>query len=122
MVWTMPAWAQDASTKPEPETGHQWLAKCGSVVKSESPQGSQNFDAGLCLGWVEGLLDMTAIYHGLGALERTPEGFCLPNTATLGQAARVIAKYLEGHSSALHFSARMLAYMALRDAFPCSRR
>jgi hypothetical protein len=76
----------------------------------------------VCVGWVEGLVDLNEIYRGLGALEQTREGFCTPPTATVADAARAVARYLRDHPDALHFSARILAYMALRQAFPCERR
>jgi hypothetical protein len=68
------------------------------------------------------LIDINEIYRGLGALEKTAEGFCMPDTATVPQAAQAIARYFDEHAPALSFSARILAYMALRHAFPCPGR
>jgi len=71
---------------------------------------------------VEGLIDINEIYRGLGALDRTDEGFCTPPDATVDEAARAVVQYFETHQASLHFSARILAYMALRQAFPCASR
>ena len=105
-----------------PETGGAWLARCGAVAREGAPPARAGNDAGACLGWIEGLLDINEIYRGLGALEKTSEGFCTPDKATVAQAAAAVARYFDEHPSVLHFSARMLAYMALRHAFPCPGR
>jgi hypothetical protein len=120
------AGAQAASPTRQLETGREWLARCGSLEQASGSDPRAD-DGGQtppqdCLGWVEGLLDINEIYRGLGALEKTGEGFCTPLTATATDAARAVARYFRDHPDALHFSARILAYMALRQAFPCERR
>lgn len=121
LSWNAAAWAQGASAAAQPESGREWLAKCGAFARGDVPSQADGFDAGLCRGWIEGLLDMNTIYRSLGALERTAEGFCVPGTTTLEEVAKAIARYVEERRASLHFSARILAYMALRQAFPCSR-
>lgn len=121
MSWSTTAWAQAAPANAQPESGSRWLAKCAAPAHAEPPADNQGVEKEVCLGWVTGLLDLNEIYRGLGALERTSEGFCVPADATLEQAARAVVQYLKDHPSDLHVSARMLAYMALRQAFPCPR-
>lgn len=104
-----------------PETGRDWLGRCGAVAR-DAASSSHAPDERACVAWIEGLIDINEIYRGLGALEKTSEGFCTPPAATVAGAARAVARYFEAHPDALHFSARMLAYMALRDAFPCTPR
>ena len=118
MVWSGPLAAQDAGLRGRPETGAEWLARCG-MLAVEAPDRADRQSTASCLAWVEGLIDINEIYRGLGALERSEEGFCMPPDATVGEAARQIARYFDDHRSALHFSARILAYMALRHGFPC---
>jgi len=116
-ICAAPAAAQAEAQARELETGRAWLARCGMVVEASTAPERRASDA--CLAWVEGLIDVNEIYRGLGALEKTSEGFCTPPTATVVEAAHAIARYLHDRPDALHFSARILAYMALRRAFPC---
>jgi hypothetical protein len=112
-------WAQDDPGVVPPETGREWLARCGTVVAVQAASSRQPLSDNPCLAWIQGLIDMHAIYQGLGALERTPEGFCLPSSATLRDVTDSIVHYLRERPPVLQVSARMLAYMALRRAFPC---
>lgn len=115
-----PAAAQaHAPSRQVVETGREWLARCGALVKADAAASLQSRADNACVGWIEGLIDINEIYRGLGALEKTSEGFCTPPTATVEDAARAVARYFQVHPDALHFSARILAYMALRQAFPC---
>jgi len=117
-LWAAPAAAQAHASSRAPETGREWLGRCGAPVKEHAAAPARSDEA--CLAWIEGLIDINEIYRGLGALEKTSEGFCTPPIATVEEAARAVARYFETHPDALHFSARMLAYMALRQAFPCT--
>jgi len=100
-------WPQAPATAPALETAGEWGTRCGA-------EGER------CRAWVEGLVDMNEIYRGLGALEKTSEGFCMPREATVEQAARIVAVYIADHPAASHFSARIVAYMALRAAYRCA--
>jgi hypothetical protein len=116
------AGAQAGLARRQPETGREWLARCGALLTGDAPVTGQRFQGAACVAWVEGLVDINEIYRGLGALEKTTEGFCTPSSATIEQAASAVARYLEEHPAVLHFSARILAYVALREAFPCTGR
>ena len=63
-------WPQASAPEPALETAGEWAARCGV-------QGDR------CRAWVEGLVDMNEIYRGLGALEKTSEGFVMPRDATV---------------------------------------
>ncbi|MBI3049879.1 MAG: hypothetical protein HYY76_16370 [Acidobacteria bacterium] len=119
MLWAaLAAGGQGDSIVRRPETGREWLGRCGAAVRIDLARPTEDADIA-CLAWVEGLIDINEIYRGLGALEKTSEGFCTPASATVEEAARAVVQYFEAHPDALHFSARILAYMALRQAFPC---
>ena len=48
--------------------------------------------------------------------------FCQPDGTTTGQAARIVVKYLRDHPEELHKHDSVLAFTALKAAFPCANR
>lgn len=120
LLCAAPAVAQTHASSRQPETGREWLARCGAIVTDDATAATPSSKGGACVGWIEGLIDINEIYRGLGALEKTSEGFCTPPAATVEDAARAVVQYFQARPDVLHFSARMLAYMALRQAFPCT--
>lgn len=46
--------------------------------------------------------------------------YCLPERATCGQYKDVILRYIDPHPEARRTSARLLAQLALVEAFPCA--
>ena len=67
-----------------------------------------------------GILAMHKSYRELGATIPDGNGFCEPKCITYGQALRVINKYLEDRLAELHLRWHVLAYVALKTAFPCA--
>lgn len=65
--------------------------------------------AGYCRGVVVGV-DSVATLGGQ---------VCKPEGVTSDQEVRVVAKYLEDHPESLNQTGSILAFQALRDAFPC---
>ena len=68
-------------------------------------------DAGFCMGIVEGLMWSLP---GWGVV-------CLPKGVTTEQGLKVLVKYMDDHSEALHLEAVELADKAFVKAWPCSR-
>jgi Rap1a immunity proteins len=58
--------------------------------------------------------------RGLYALKVTPP-FCVPPTATIGQMVRVVVKYIDQRPERLHEQFTVLAYEALKAAWPCKQ-
>ncbi len=120
IVLSLPAWCIG-----DDRNGNNLLSECGAVLTSvddaQSFDASQSktFDVGFCLGLMQGMLHMNQFY------EYQLKGaalFCQPDGTTTGQAARIVVKYLRDHPEELHIRDRLLAYMALRTAFPCANR
>lgn len=86
LLCAAPAAAQAASSSRQPETGREWLARCGALVTDDATASAPSSKGGACVGWIEGLIDINEIYRGLGALEKTSEGFCTPPAATVEDA------------------------------------
>ena len=68
---------------------------------------------------MQGMLHMNRVYvyHLKGAAL-----FCPPDGTTNGQAVRIVVKYLRDHPEELHKHDSVLAFTALKAAFPCANR
>jgi len=103
------------------EDGNRLLMQCASAVayldSGENGVLTNPFDAGVCLGTMNGLLGLHQIYtQALGKQTL----FCLPDGGlTVGQAVRIVVKHLREHPEKLDLRATTLAAGALRLAFPC---
>jgi hypothetical protein len=87
------------------QTGFQLLSQCESA------------DYSVCLGYIEGIVDITSAARQKGALSRSP---CIPMGAPAGQLRLVVIQHLRREAKSLHFEASLLVYDALMAAFPCS--
>jgi hypothetical protein len=67
-----------------------------------------------CLGFVGGIVDAETV-NGVAQRKR----FCVPDAATGGQLAKVIAKYGDYHPEKLYMPGVWFTFAALESAFPC---
>lgn len=67
--------------------------------------GEGSFGAGLCLGYIVGILDSRDL--------------CLPDDADLGQIRRIVKLYLKIHPEQRRYTAESLVRRALRESYPC---
>lgn len=70
----------------------------------------------VCAAYLGGLVDVTKTY---GAWDMTNPDFCIPNGASLGQLARVVAKGLNAEPEKLHHGAASRIANIFYKAFPC---
>jgi hypothetical protein len=95
---------------PSTSDGNQLLPRCQSAIDALGHDSwkshQESFDTGYCSGLVEGI--SYASTHS-----------CLPDGATVGQAVRVVVKYLNDHPEDLNLDERELVDVALGLAFPC---
>lgn len=104
-------------------TGTALLAECNEVLTfaqgaAESQLQSNNqIGASYCMGMVNGMMALNAIYQARG------EGsalFCPPGTPVTNiQGARLVVDYLETHPDQLEWDAGSLMYFAFVRAYPC---
>lgn len=87
------------SSVPPPPDGNELALSCKTGV--------EGFDAGYCLGVVEGVIASMRV--------------CKPDHSviTLGEAADAIEKYLDAHPNKLHDRDVVVTKKALAQAFPC---
>ena len=69
---------------------------------------------GTCVGKIIAL-DDTA---GTGLLPQHMR-FCYPSGVNIGQMVQVVVRYLETHPARLHENFTLVAWVAMRDAWPC---
>jgi hypothetical protein len=88
------------------QTGYGLLREC------------EKADNSLCLGYVEGVIDLNVAARGKGVPLIGP---CIPYGAAAGQMALLVKEYLRAHAKDLHYEASLLVTDALSAAFPCRR-
>jgi hypothetical protein len=92
------------------ESGNDLLQLCSSVGESK----------GLCMGFMEGVMDTVASYPAL----QTSLGICFPaiGAITRQQLLDIGRRELLVHPEERHYSAASEVIVALKTAFPCARR
>jgi len=97
--------------------GNTLLESCTAAIqKMDGKNNVSGVRVGYCYGYVQGLIDMNASYKGSGQVPL----FCLPQTISNGEGARIIFQYLQNHPERLNEYAGIVAVDAYREAFPCS--
>lgn len=107
--------------------GNYLLAKCPSAVKSfdhEKLDVAEGVNAAYCIGYVSGVLDMDALWLGFdkkAANKNLSMHICSPGGegVAIGQAVRVVVKWLKDNPEKLHWRGETVVVLALRQAFPC---
>jgi hypothetical protein len=94
--------------------GNQFLIQCQTLVRAMDSQGPADFDTGHCMGVVQAVTDMLALYQ-----DQLPKKFCVPSTVTYGQGARIVAKYLQENPKFLNNQDTVLVLAAYANAYGC---
>jgi hypothetical protein len=102
------------------------MLNCGAAF-AEADQSSANYVMRGCRDFIS---------SGLSSAQRSPisqgfcvgavmgiafasQGLCIPSNVTSGQEVRVVVKYIDDRPARLHESFMLLAFEALRAAWPC---
>lgn len=95
--------------------GNELLTACqASVQTMGNPDSVPDYYIGYCQGLVRGMLDVTS-----GESNQPLLRSCVPEGVTVGQATRIVTRYLQQHPEELHLSDTNLALMAIKAAYPC---
>jgi hypothetical protein len=73
-----------------------------------------------CTSWITGFKAGLAAAQAM-AEEKRPSPLCLPKQVTGDQARLIIVKFMKDFPNTLHHSASVVAFSALRFAFPCAK-
>jgi hypothetical protein len=93
------------------DSGNYMLPHCKALVDGRS----LSVWEGHCGGLIDGLVWVGSSLPGGGR-------FCPPAGAPPEQAHRVVVGYLDRHPEKLHQGFKGLAFEALKEAWPCSKR
>jgi Rap1a immunity proteins len=112
-----------AAETAAPYDGKKLLDQCTQVVKTEPlDKTSEAFDAGYCLGVMQGITSISQLLFFEMEKNGVPKLFCLPKQGfSHEQMVRVVLKYLNDHPEHLHIYAIALITRALVEAFPCGK-
>ena len=80
---------------------------CRADLLSHPPT-AEHFRAGVCIGMIIGIRDLAP-------------GVCSPDDVTNEQSVRVVIKYIDERPARMHEDFELLAYEALRAAWPCKK-
>src|SRR5882762_6543960 len=112
------------NTSQQPEIGRsgaEFLRVC-SHVGGEAGANPQRLETdATCQGWVEGFADGFTVHDELLGVPRADRLVCLPRNVTNVEMIRAIDKYLSGNPDKAHRATRLVASLALAQAFPCKR-
>jgi hypothetical protein len=85
---------------------------CRAFLEKEPPSSRIAwYEGGVCIGMIKGL--------SYAASMQPPIPFCVPDDATIGQMVRVVVSYIDRHPERMHQSFMYLAFLALKEAWPC---
>jgi len=103
--------------------------RLGELATNSGEQGPKfsdidTADAFICLAFIGGLRDgeLLGEVAALGGSRSPGRVICVPQQVDTDQLARVVVKYLEANPARLHERNSVLAFSALREAFPCPAR
>lgn len=111
--------------------GNTLLESCSSAIQNmDGKTKVSGVRVGYCYGYVQGLIDMNTFYNGyvqnLMDMNTLYNGsgitplFCLPQTISNGEGARIVFNYLRAHPERLREYGGVLAIEAFMEAFPCN--
>ena len=101
--------------------GNRLLAACNLVIRMTDdgvgPSAIGSFEAGYCLGQMRGITAFNMVYQ---IKDRGNALFCAPTDMSMGQAARIVVKYLRDNPSELHRPDSLVAIEAFINEYPCT--
>lgn len=103
------------------KSGSEFVRVCSHIGgdAANNPQRMQS-DA-TCEGWVEGFVDGFAVHDELLGVPRGDRLVCISRNATNAQIIQAIERYIRSNPDKAHRATRLVAALALAQAFPCKR-
>jgi hypothetical protein len=100
------------SQSTNPNSGSAYLPACRVAGQDQDPSPAEITRASYCLGMVAALV-------GVAPILEPRYRFCFPKDSNTQQAVRVVVAFLDKNPSMLHYDFRIVALIAMREAWPC---
>jgi Rap1a immunity proteins len=113
--------ASDGEVKPGPANTKPHNFKSGSDLLHDC-QEPQMSSAGICAGYILGVLDALAIRQNSGGTVSKFESVCFPSVLDGWQIANVVKKYLVAHPEAGNLQASQLVLRAALKTWGCATK
>jgi hypothetical protein len=115
----------NAAVEEDVHSAHSMLPYCKLTSRQTMANTKNALIYGQCFGVVSGIVMMAELLRqaeAAGKAQLDPV-LCtdIPSDATLEQLVNVVAKYGSTHPDQAHERFEVLAFNALRDAWPCKR-
>lgn len=103
------------------KSGTEFMRVCSAAGAGVGNDAQRRQSDVTCQGWVEGFVDGFTVHDELLGVPRADRMVCIPRDVTNVQIIRVIGKYVSGNPDKAHRATRLVASLALAQAFPCKR-
>ena len=103
------------------KSGTEFMSGCSRVGGDGSSEAQHMRNDATCLGWVEGFADGFTVHDELLGVPRADRLVCISRNVTNAQMIGVIKKYISANPDKAHRSTRLVASLALAQAFPCKK-
>lgn len=103
-------------------SGRDFSEICSGVDSDEKGDPIRIQNDAACLGWVEGFRDGFTVHDELLGVPQKDRMVCIPDGTTSVQIVRVIKNYLAHNPDKVHRATRLVASVALANAFSCKAR
>jgi hypothetical protein len=102
-------------------SGTEFMRVCSPAGGGAGNDPQRLLSDATCQGWVEGFADGFTVHDELLGVPRADRMVCIPRNVTNVQIIRAIGKYINGNPDKAHRATRLVASLALAQAFPCKR-
>ena len=103
------------------KSGTEFMSGCSRAAGDAGSDSQHIQNDATCLGWVEGFADGFTVHDELLGVPRADRLVCISRNVTNAQMIGVIKKYISANPDKAHRSTRLVASLALAQAFPCKR-
>ena len=103
------------------KSGTEFMRVCSAAREGAGNDRQRMQSDATCRGWVEGFADGFTVHDELLGVPRADRLVCIPRNVTNAQVIRAIGKYVNGNPDKAHRATRLVASLALAQAFPCKR-
>jgi hypothetical protein len=101
--------------------GNELSDECTVALRSiEHPTNMDGFNTGACFGLVDGIMETMQLWNTVDSQHNEARYHgCIPNEVTVGEAVKVVLKYLNDNPTQLHWRDTHLIAAALSKGYPC---